>query len=740
MSEETINVAEVSAGVGGSDETEAGAPVDLPVVELLTGRGFVTGKSGSGKSNSASVIIEKLLDNRFSTLIVDTDGEYYGLKEEYEILHVGADEECDIVVSPEHAEKIAELALEQNIPIILDVSSFLDEDEAEELLLETTRHLFAKEKKLKKPFLMLVEECHEYIPEGGGLGEIGRMLIKVGKRGRKHGLGIVGISQRPADVKKDFITQCDWLVWHRLTWQNDTKVVGRILGSQYADAIEDLGDGEAFLVTDWSESLRRVQFHRKQTFDAGATPGLGDFERPELKSVSSDLVSELSDISDEKARRESEIADLKQELDKKRSRIQQLERELEEARDLSRMADKFAQAMLQKSGASYRGGTGRSVAQDDAAGRDAQRGLDEYDGSEGADGGSPDADAGDGAASAVATDEGHPGDPAADDDAAAPDRNGGRVVTPGREGATPTSRDAGGSEAGRRSGGERRSDADRGGDPTTDLHVDLDAGLGEKRPIVGHLRALVAELEPVSREMLAHYRREGPADPVDAHVAVGGSGDRHVAYSRNRPLRQTGLVEHDAGGRYAYALPDIVRETYADRLSEGELSAVVRAVEETFVEDVTTDVPFDGTRTGAVDDGDGDADERPDADDGSADAGATGERGYGEWPSHGRTGGDAGQNGAGSETSDDAAGTRGDGDHGGADDPGRGDGSAEVLKREDPAPAEKPDQLYGLETPDDAEFVETGRRDDAGDGATGDAAGSEAGSNGRSDDAEIIDQ
>jgi len=43
-------------------------------------------------------------------------------------------------------------------------------------------------------------------------------------------------------------------------------------------------------MTDWDESIRRIQFHRKQTFDAGATPGLDDFERPELKSVSSDLV------------------------------------------------------------------------------------------------------------------------------------------------------------------------------------------------------------------------------------------------------------------------------------------------------------------------------------------------------------------------------------------------------------------------------------------------------------------
>jgi len=334
----------VSDGPGGTGDP--GTDVSLPVVELLTGRGFVTGKSGSGKSNTASVVAENLLDAGFGLLIVDIDGEYYGLKEEYEILHVGADEECDIQVTTEHAEKIANLALEQNVPIILDISSFLDDEEAEALLTEVSKHLFAKAKKLKQPFLMLVEEVHEWIPENGSVGEVGKMLIKIGKRGRKHGLGMVGISQRPADVKKDYITQCDWLVWHRLTWNNDTKVVRRVLDGEYADAVEDLGDGEAFLMTDWSESIRRVQFHRKQTFDAGATPGLDDFERPELKSVSDDLVSELQAISEQERQREDAIAELREEIEKKNSRIAELETELQDARDLSRMADQFVDALL----------------------------------------------------------------------------------------------------------------------------------------------------------------------------------------------------------------------------------------------------------------------------------------------------------------------------------------------------------------------------------------------------------
>lgn len=321
----------------------------LPVVEVLTGRGVILGKSGSGKSNTASVVVEELLEDGYPVLIVDVDGEYFGLKEEYELLHLGADEECDLQVGAEHAEKIAKLTLEENIPVILDVSGYLHEEDQKELIKEVARHQFAKEKKLKKPFLFLIEEIHEYIPESG-LDDAGQMLIKIAKRGRKHGLGLCGISQRPADVKKDFITQCDWHVWHRLTWKNDTKVVRSVLGSEYAEMVQDLNDGGAVLHTDWNDQIRRVQFRRKHTFDAGATPGLEDIERPDLKSVSNDIISELEDISEKKRSEASEIERLRSKVESREERIGQLQDELERSRDVSDLAERFTTAIAEAEG------------------------------------------------------------------------------------------------------------------------------------------------------------------------------------------------------------------------------------------------------------------------------------------------------------------------------------------------------------------------------------------------------
>ncbi|MFB6169343.1 MAG: LAGLIDADG family homing endonuclease [Haloferacaceae archaeon] len=535
-------------------------------------------------SNSASVVAERLLDDGFPLLVVDVEGEYYGLKEEYELLHAGADEECDIQVRPEHAGKLASLALEQNVPIILDVSGYLDEEVADELVFETARQLFVKEKKLKQPFLLLVEEVHEYIPEGGGTTEAGRMLVKIGKRGRKHGLGLLGISQRPANVKKDYITQCDWLCWHRLTWDNDTQVVRRIIDREHAEAVEDLDDGEAFLMTDWSESIRRVQFHRKRTFDAGATPGLDDFERPELKSVDDDLVSQLRSITDEQERRESKLAELRQELERKEAKIEQLEAELSEARDLERMADRFSQALLDRSQAPYRGGTDETRPRDDGPNApptdDASTGVDdETSGVSESD--HPTITAtGDwptvGADESASTDESTEptGSTAGDRADETDDQSPGRHDDP-CEAAEPSQQPVTVESAAGRDGQTADSAA---GDPAR-------MPLGTREALVADLGDRIEALPQTVTAMLRHVRREGPVAPVEAHVEAGGNADREIAYSRMRRLRRAGLVEHVGRGEYAYALPALVRAEYDDRLHESDLADVVQAVEDGFVDD-----------------------------------------------------------------------------------------------------------------------------------------------------------
>jgi hypothetical protein len=422
-------------------------------------------------------------------------------------------------------------------------------------------------------------------------------------------------------VKKDFITQCDWLCWHRLTWDNDTKVVSRILGSDYGDAVEDLDDGEGFLMTDWAESIRRVQFHRKQTFDAGATPGLDDFERPDLKSVSGDLVSELKTITDERERTESELADLRQELDKKKQRIAQLERELEEAQDMSDMADTFAQALLQKAEAPYRGGSGRTLRRDaagaapappangsapepqrrdeDAAfGRpptDDQAALHDYEDPDDAaasasSAGSGSAEAGDGReGDATGGADGSEAAGGGVSAAAASAADNGTAATTGSPAASADAADSSGSASDERvasavpptdgvdiSPARSRSGFDEVEDAAAFLEGDE---LRHRQAVVAGFVRAVESLEDVTRGMLGAYRWADRATPVEAHRAADGSGDRRYAYARNKVLRRAGFVEHRSRGEYAYALPELVRRVYGEHTDEQDLVEMIAEIE-----------------------------------------------------------------------------------------------------------------------------------------------------------------
>lgn len=354
----TVRVGQTSGG--GPPDHETGIPVALPLEEVLVGRAFTCGKSGSGKSNSASVVIENILDAGRPLLIIDVEGEYYGLKEQYEILHAGADEACDIQVGPEHGERLAQLGIEQGVPIILDLSGFLDESEADGLVGAVARALFATAKQAREPFPVFIEECHEFLPQQGSAGETGEAVVRIAKRGRKHGLGLVGISQRPASVDKDFITQCNWMVWHRLTWDNDVAVVRRVLGTSFAETVGDLGDGEAFLAADPDVladedrfgDVLRVQFDRKETYDAGQAPGLDDERRPELKGVDEGLVEELQDISNRAQQRQNERDRLREKVAARDERIDELEAELADTKDIRGIMDDMVGSLADHAGPS----------------------------------------------------------------------------------------------------------------------------------------------------------------------------------------------------------------------------------------------------------------------------------------------------------------------------------------------------------------------------------------------------
>lgn len=130
--------------------------------QTLVGRSIaVLGITGSGKTNTAAVLIEELLSNDLPLTIVDIEGEYWGLKERFEILVAGRSEHAELEIGPENAGKLAEISVKRGISVILDLSDFTQE-ESYEFLLEYFKSLWTTSSVTRQPYQIVLEEAHEF--------------------------------------------------------------------------------------------------------------------------------------------------------------------------------------------------------------------------------------------------------------------------------------------------------------------------------------------------------------------------------------------------------------------------------------------------------------------------------------------------------------------------------------------------------------------------------------------------
>jgi len=115
-----------------------------------------------------------------------------------------------------------------------------------------TKELFDDRKAGKlPPFLLIVEEAHNYCPERGfGNAVSSNILRTVASEGRKFGMGLCIVSQRPAKVDKNIISQCNTNIILKVTNPNDLKAIIQSvegLTSQTYNEIQRLPIGVALI-------------------------------------------------------------------------------------------------------------------------------------------------------------------------------------------------------------------------------------------------------------------------------------------------------------------------------------------------------------------------------------------------------------------------------------------------------------------------------------------------------------
>jgi DNA helicase HerA-like ATPase len=74
--------------------------------------------------------------------------------------------------------------------------------------------------------LVVIEEAHRYCPERGQGKSIASNIIKnIASEGRKFGIGLAILTQRPARIDKNVISQCNTHIILKTTNPNDLKAI-----------------------------------------------------------------------------------------------------------------------------------------------------------------------------------------------------------------------------------------------------------------------------------------------------------------------------------------------------------------------------------------------------------------------------------------------------------------------------------------------------------------------------------
>jgi DNA helicase HerA-like ATPase len=116
-----------------------------------------------------------------------------------------------------------------------------------------------------QPILLVCEEAHRYAPANPALGfePTKEALARIAKEGRKYGVSLCIVSQRPSELAPGILSQCNTTFAFRLTSLRDQEIV-RGLTTDGAhgllDFLPSLGDAEAIVAGEGVTLPLRLRF------------------------------------------------------------------------------------------------------------------------------------------------------------------------------------------------------------------------------------------------------------------------------------------------------------------------------------------------------------------------------------------------------------------------------------------------------------------------------------------------
>lgn len=293
----------------------------------------------AGKTYAATKLLEGLADAGAQFVACDPVGVYWGLRVAADGKGAGLDVVIlgglrgDIPLDPHSGALVADAVMDSGRNFVLDVSQF-SLGQRKRFMFEFGERIWARAKAelSPRPIHIVLEECQLFLPQQPQPDERPMLGIwtEIVRLGGNKGLGVTMVTQRPQSVAKEALTQVECLVVLQVTGVPEKKALKEWIIEKDADTdllneLPFLQRGVAYIWSpQWLEHFGKHRILPKRTFDASATPKLGEkrvqvsvkpLDLDALKSQMAETLKKMEE-SDPRALKKR-IAELEQRLAKR---------------------------------------------------------------------------------------------------------------------------------------------------------------------------------------------------------------------------------------------------------------------------------------------------------------------------------------------------------------------------------------------------------------------------------------
>lgn len=151
------------------------------------------------------------------------------------------------------------------------------------------------------PFMIVCEEAHNYVPKNGGAeyASSRKSIERIAKEGRKYGISLMVVSQRPSEVSDTIFAQCNNFIALRLTNTADQSYIKNLLPdntSAVADILPTLQPGQCLVVGDSSPIPAVVQMEKPNPEPQSKNVSVYDVWKEEWKRIDKDEPITIEDV------------------------------------------------------------------------------------------------------------------------------------------------------------------------------------------------------------------------------------------------------------------------------------------------------------------------------------------------------------------------------------------------------------------------------------------------------------